>query len=283
MTSTRNSTAHIIVFGNEKGGSGKSTTAMHVAIALLRLGYSVGSIDLDARQGTLTRYMKNRWDHVARTRQDTPSPIHMAIEDSSAGTVATQEQEERRFLLMALEELSAACDFIVIDTPGSDSHLSRLAHSYADTLVTPVNDSLIDLDVLGRVNPETHEVTAPSIYTRMVEEQNIARLERGQAPMHWLVMRNRLSHLDARNKQDVGRILEKMSAAFGFGLVPGFGERVIFRELFLKGLTLLDLREEDAPLSLSHIAARQEVRFLVSAIGPEKIKGYRKPPKTAAT
>ncbi|MBM3566952.1 MAG: ATPase, partial [Alphaproteobacteria bacterium] len=52
--------AHVIVLGNEKGGSGKSTTAMHLIAACLRDGRSVASIDLDARQGTLTRYLSNR-------------------------------------------------------------------------------------------------------------------------------------------------------------------------------------------------------------------------------
>lgn len=260
--------AHVVVFGNEKGGTGKSTAAMHAAVALVRLGYRVGTIDLDARQGTLTRYMKNRWDAASRMRQDIPMPVHMAIEPGG---------RDLDFLSMALDELGGSCDFTIIDTPGSDSALSRFAHFNAGTLVTPVNDSLVDLDVLGRADPETLRLDGPSVYTRMVEEQNVARIGRGAAPMHWIVLRNRLSPLATRNRQDVGALLEKMSGAFGFQLIPGFGERVAFRELFLKGLTLLDLRGDEARLSLSQIAARQEVRQLVRAIGPETIKGYRKP------
>ena len=52
--------AHIIVVGNEKGGAGKSTVAMHVATALARLGHKVGMIDLDLRQKTTARYLANR-------------------------------------------------------------------------------------------------------------------------------------------------------------------------------------------------------------------------------
>ncbi len=247
---------------------------MHTAIALLRLDYKVGTIDLDARQGTLTRYLQNRWNHIDVTRQALPNPVHMAIPQSTIDNLEGREDEEKSFLAMALDELQAQCDFIVIDTPGTDNHLSRIGHGRADTLVTPLNDSFIDLDVLARIDPETHEISGPSIYTLMIEEQNLARIERGDKPMHWIVMRNRLSHLDARNKQDIAALLGKMSESFGFALVPGFGERVIFRELFLKGLTLLDLKEEDQPLTLSHLAARQEVRQLIQVIGPEKIRGY---------
>jgi chromosome partitioning protein len=276
--------AHVIVFCNEKGGSGKSTSAMHAAVALLRLGYKVGSIDLDARQGTFTRYFKNRFDFVTQTRQSIPSPLHMSIERSRADTKTDQTAEEKAFLDMALAELKPVCDFVVIDTPGTDSHLSRLAHFYADTLVTPLNDSFVDLDVLARIDPDSHAVINPSIYTQMVEEQNIERLENGLPPTHWIVMRNRLSPLSNKNKIEIGKLLERMSADFGFQLIPGFGERVVFRELFPKGLTLLDMKEEaDHTLTMSEIAARQEVRVLIAAIAPEKIRGYIRPPRPAAT
>ena len=42
--------AHVVVLGNEKGGSGKSTTAFHIAVALLKAGQRVATIDLDCRQ-----------------------------------------------------------------------------------------------------------------------------------------------------------------------------------------------------------------------------------------
>lgn len=268
-------TAHLIVLGNEKGGSGKSTTAMHIAVGLLRLGYRVGSIDLDARQGTLTRYMANRFDHITRTGHPLPSPFHMPIERSKAPTVAEQESSDHAFLTMALEELGSTTDFVVIDTPGSDTYLGQLAHSYADTLITPLNDSFVDLDVLARINPETREVLSASVYTNMVFDQKKIKMQRDGIETDWIVMRNRLSSLDARNKREMGEMLEKLSHLFHFRLAPGFGERVAFRELFLKGLTLLDMKEDpDHSMTLSAISARQEVRELLRTIGPEKAKGY---------
>jgi len=267
--------AHIIVLGNEKGGSGKSTTAMHVAIGLMRLGYDVGTIDLDARQGTLTRYMANRYGANMKDKLGLPSPQHFPIERSKAATTLEQEEQDHDFLMMAFEELHASADFIVIDTPGSDTYLGKLAHSYADTLITPLNDSFIDLDVLVRIDPATREVKGTSIYTRMVHEQRAIKQARDGTGMDWIVMRNRLSSLDARNKREVGELLELISQNFGFRLAPGFGERVIFRELFLSGMTLLDLKEAPGhAMTLSSISARQEVRELLRIIAPEQVKGY---------
>lgn len=281
-------TAHIIVFGNEKGGSGKSTTAMHTAIALLRLGYSVGTIDLDARQGTLTRYLKKRFDYITRNREHLPSPAHMAIEKSQLDTITEQKFEEEAFLLMALDELGQVCDFIIIDTPGTDSFLSRLAHSHADTLITPMNDSFIDLDLLADIDMKNYDVIGPSIYSEMVEEQRNVKKLRNGGTIDWIVMRNRMTHLNTNNNKIITKLLDEISHLAKFRLAPGFGERVVFKEMFLKGLTLLDLKEDqNGGLTLSQIAARQEVRNLIIEIAPERLKGHAKPPrtqsKTAAT
>ncbi len=271
-------TAHIIVFGNEKGGSGKSTTAMHTAIALLRLGYRVGTIDLDARQGTLTRYLKKRFEYITRSKEHLPSPAHMAIEKSQRESVAEQRFEEESFLFLALDELSRVCDFIVVDTPGTDTFLSRLAHSYADTLITPMNDSFIDLDLLADIDMKNHEVKGPSIYSKMVNDQRKIKKERDGTPIDWIVMRNRVAPLNTNNNKIIASLLVQISQLAGFRLTPGFGERVVFKEMFLKGLTLLDLKEDqDGGLTMSQISARQEVRTLIMAIGPEKYKGHKKP------
>lgn len=270
--------AHIIVFGNEKGGSGKSTAAMHTAIALLRLGYRVGSIDLDARQGTFTRYLKKRFDFITASLDHLPSPTHISIPRSTADSVSAQEEEERTLVLLALEELGRAHHFIVIDTPGTDSHLSRLAHGHADTLITPMNDSFIDLDVLVDIDPDTLKINGPSVYAKMVRELRRKKILCTGRDMEWIVMRNRLASLNARNKQIVGDVLKEVSGTIGFRLAPGFGERVIFREMFLKGLTLLDIKEgQDKPLTLSQLTARQEVRNLVVELAPERLKGRVRP------
>lgn len=274
-------TAHIIVFGNEKGGSGKSTTAMHTAIALLRLGYRVGTLDLDARQGTLTRYLKKRFDYITRNREHLPSPAHMAIQKSRMETVKEQKFEEEAFLLMGLDELGRVCDFIIIDTPGTDSFLSRLAHSHADTLITPMNDSFIDLDLLADIDMKNYDVVGPSIYSKMVEEQRQVKKQRDGSTIDWIVMRNRMTHLNTNNNKIITRLLGEISRLAKFRLAPGFGERVVFKEMFLKGLTLLDLKEDkDGGLTLSQIAARQEVRNLIVEIAPEHLKGHATPPQS---
>lgn len=270
--------AHIIVFGNEKGGSGKSTTAMHTAIALLRLGYKVGSIDLDARQGTLSRYMKNRFEFIKTYKKFIPSPDHMAIDKSQAETVSEQQDEERAFFEMAIAELGRNNHFVIVDTPGTDNFLSRLAHSHADTIITPLNDSFIDLDLLAEIDPSTFEIKGPSVYTKMVEDQKAQKRLRNGGTINWIVMRNRLSHINAKNKIQVGKLLDRISQFAEFKVAPGFGERVVFRELFLKGLTLLDLKNDpDTPMTMSQITARQEVRQLIMTLEPEKLKGQAKP------
>ena len=258
---------HVIVFGNEKGGSGKSTTAMHVIVGLLREGYRVGSIDLDARQGTLTRYFERRLERRNARSSDLPCPNHRAVFRSDAATKAEMEAEERAALGAAIEALAPEADVLVIDAPGSDNYLSRLGHSYADTPITPMNDSFIDLDLLATIDPETLAVIKPSVYSELVWETRKQRMIRDRGSIDWIVMRNRLGHIDARNKRDIAAILAQLGKRIGFRQAPGFGERVIFRELYLKGLTLLDLVEDgEITLNMSHIAARQEVRSLIDQI-----------------
>lgn len=255
--------ARIIVFGNEKGGSGKSTAAMHTVVGLLRSGKTVGSIDVDPRQATLTRYLENRAVLMETRGIELPLPSHRLVARSSHA-----EEDAERFM-QALDSLSRSCDAVVIDTPGSDAPLARLAHSYADTLVTPMNDSFVDLDLLAKIDPESLEIICPSHYAEMVWEQRKVRLSRDGRTLDWVVVRNRLSATETRNKRNMERVLGKLAKRIGFRTAPGFGDRVIFREMFLTGLTLLDLREGGTKLTMSHIAARQEVRDLLSALAIE--------------
>ena len=268
------SSAHIIVFGNEKGGSGKSTTAMHTAVGLLRLGYTVASFDLDARQGSLTRYLANRFEYGIREKEDLPSPLHFPIEKHHEERVVDQEKKDKEFLASALSEVRPHFDFLVIDTPGADTYLSQLAHAYADTIVTPMNDSLIDLDVLAKLDTSTKIIKSPSIYTKLVQQSRLIKLAEEDKEIDWIVMRNRLSQKDGKNKRDIGELLNDMAEKFDFRVAAGVSERDIFRELFMKGLTLLDLKQEHENLTMEAIAARQEIRQLLRYIGPEKYKGY---------
>jgi len=260
-----NQKPYIIVLGNEKGGTGKSTVAMHIIVSLLREGYSVGSIDVDARQGTLSRYIENRRARKESTQENLPIPNHVPVFRSTLESVSAAESEESSKFSEALTQ-SIQCDFIVVDTPGSDSYLSRLAHSHADTLITPLNDSFIDLDMLVRVNADSLDILRPSTYAEMVWDQKKRRAMRDNGSIDWIVLRNRLSSLNSRNKEEMERVLSALSKRIGFRLVAGFGERVIFRELFLNGLTLLDLKESNTPLTLSHIAAKQELASLMGMI-----------------
>jgi chromosome partitioning protein len=258
----------IIVLGNEKGGSGKSTAAMHLVIGLLRAGKKVGSIDIDSRQATLTRYLENRAVLAEKKGIDLPLPTHRLIPRAKAGEANGATDEAERFTA-ALDSLSRTCEVVVIDTPGSDDALSRLAHSCADTLITPMNDSFVDFDLLAKVDPDTHKILRPSLYSEMVWEQKKRRAMRDHGSIDWIVMRNRLGSTEAKNKRAVGEVLDALARRIGFRVAPGFGDRVIFRELFLSGLTLLDLRQPgvERNLSMSHIAARQEVRALLAAVG----------------
>jgi chromosome partitioning protein len=262
---------HVVVLGNEKGGSGKSTTAMHLVVALLREGYKVGSLDLDARQGRLSRFVANR----AENGLDLPTSHHVRLEQSALDSVAAAREDEKQRFDATLGQM-AGCDFVVIDTPGSDSNLSRLGHARADTLVTPLNDSFLDLDLLARVDSPGQKIRGPSTYAEMVWEQKKCRALSDGGSIDWIVMRNRLASLDARNKRRIGKLVGELARRIGFRLAPGFSERVVFRELFPRGLTLLDLADAGTALTLSHVAARQELRGLLDVIGlpkPEEGEG----------
>ena len=260
--------AHLIVLGNEKGGSGKSTTAMHLVVGLLRDGYQVGTIDLDARQGTLSGYLASRHAYAQRHGVELPVPQAASVFRSELDSRADAEAEERAQLEDAIATLSAAWEVIVIDCPGADTNLARLAHASADTLITPINDSFVDFAMLARVDPDNHAVISPSTYSEMVWEARKRRFARDRTRIDWIVMRNRMGSTEMRNKRDVGTTLETLAKRIGFRTVKGFGERVIYRELYLQGLTLMDVREAglQIQLGMSHIAARAEVRALLSAI-----------------
>ena len=260
--------AHLIVLGNEKGGSGKSTTAMHLVVGLLRDGYRVGAIDLDARQGTLSGYLAARVAYGERHGVALPLPRAASVFRSEQDSRADAEAEERAKLEAAIADLSQDCEIVVIDCPGADTYLSRLGHAWADTLITPINDSFVDFAMLARVDPDDHAVINPSIYSEMVWQARKQRFARDRGRIDWIVMRNRMGSTEMRNKRDVGATLETLAKRIGFRTVKGFGERVIFRELYLQGLTLMDVREAglQIQMGMSHIAARAEVRALLAAI-----------------
>jgi chromosome partitioning protein len=254
--------AHVVVFGNEKGGSGKTTGAIHVAVALAREGRKVGAIDLDIRQKSFSRHLENRAEWRAKTGSDLPSPELLKLN-------STNGLEDN---VQAFSELLAGAaprfEFLVIDTPGADTPLSRAGHAAADTLVTPLNDSFVDFDLLARIDPATFEIKGPSMYADFVWDCRKRRLMAKKPALDWVVMRNRVAATEARNKKRLSEAVATLAQRIGFRVAKGFGERVIFRELFPMGLTMLDLPQPglSVSLSMSTLAARQEVRELVHAL-----------------
>ena len=246
--------AHRIVFANEKGGTGKSTTAVHVAIALAAAGHRVAALDLDTRQKTLDRYLDNRDATARKWSLDLPRANHGVL---SLLTQPGLDQEVAR--------LGHGMDYLVIDTPGRDDPLARAAISLADTLVTPINDSFVDLDLIGQVDAETFKVRKPSFYAELIWDLRKVRAKTDGGTVDWVVLRNRLQHLEAHNMRRVAAALKELAKRVGFRVIPGLGERVIYRELFPKGLTLLDTGAI-ANVGLSHIAARQELREMIAGL-----------------
>ena len=246
----------IIVVGNEKGGAGKSTIAVHMAVALLHEGAKVAVADLDQRQQTMGHFFTNRAQWLAANSATLPQPARIEGVVDVAG------------LESGIAAVSEA-DFLVIDTPGADTELSRAAHQRADLIVTPMNDSFVDFDVLGVVDPVTLDLVRPSLYSETVwEARKVRASERGRS-IDWVVLRNRLSSVEPRNRKRVDDRVKALSRRVGFRTLAGLRDRVIYRELFPFGLTVADLGPgiRPAPISLSQVAARQELRVLMGELG----------------
>ena len=248
------SQVHFIVFANEKGGTGKSTTAVHTAIALAASGHRVGVLDLDSRQRTTTRYLENREATMRRLGEQLPQAAYEVLDDQTEDG-----------LTAAIDRLSASSDVIVIDTPGRDDPVARAAILRADTLVTPMNDSFVDLDLIGQVHPDTFKITKPSFYAELIWNSRTQRAKATGKSVDWVVLRNRLQHIQSHNLARVGAAMDELARRVGFRVIPGLGERVIYRELFPKGLTLLDLKQL-GEVGMGHIAARQELREMIAGL-----------------
>jgi chromosome partitioning protein len=251
-------TAHRLVFANEKGGTGKSTTAVHVAVALACQGARVAAIDLDPRQRTMHRYIENRIATLGKRGLNLPTPTCEVFRGDHTGD-----------LIAAIRRLEAGYDFLIIDNPGRDDPFARLAVEHADTLVTPMNDSFVDFDLIGQVDAETFKVKKLSFFAELIWEARLKRsrmtIEQRRPEMDWVVVRNRTGHVEARNMARLQKALTEMSKRVGFRVTHGLSERVIYRELFPSGLTLLD-KGHLGELGTSHLVARQELRALVKAL-----------------
>ncbi len=261
--------AHVIVLGNEKGGSGKSTTAFHLGIYLLYQGFNVASIDCDSRQQTLTHYVTNRANWARERGLDVPHTTHYHLPLSRTDSIRENDRMEFELFRQAISMVERDADFLVIDTPGFDTHLTRLSHSLADTLITPINDSLIDLDVLARIDPVTHETGELSHYSRLVLRARKERATIDGRSIDWVIVRNRISMLSSRNMRAVQSSIEQIAVRLGCRMAEGIAERVIFRSLFPLGLTVFDPPDEarvGGVSTVSHVSARREYKQLVTAL-----------------
>lgn len=270
--------AHVIVVGNEKGGTGKSTLSIHLSVALMKAGFRVATIDLDTRQQTLTRFFENRTSWAQSAPWDVELPYHFALERGSSDNVRDNETKEFAAFAEAISAVEHTYEFVVIDTPASDSYLMRLAHSLADTLVSPVNDSYIDVDVFSRVHHDRTKRGAVAHYADLVIDARRKRHQVDQGLIDWVLVRNRMASLQSNNAKQIAVSLGRMAGELKFRAAEGLHDRVIFRELFPIGLTALDPIEEamrTGTLSASQQSARREIEALITTLQlPERGNGF---------
>ncbi len=291
----------VVVIGNQKGGSGKSTFAMHIIVALLKAGKRVASFDLDLDQLTLTRYLSNRrewnWEHELKLELPDHYPVTKEVRHGSArshgvdlrqfmsklknigrphnhdfndGSASSQSADLRQFISQLKKiERANIHDFIVIDTPGGVQHLSLLAHGMADTLITPINDSFLDLDVLVAIERSDLE-PQPSVYAKTVRRALEARRNVSGRPTDWIVVRNRLESFQSSNQRQITQVLEVIRTILGFRIARGLLERPVYREFFAAGVTVFDPLEglkSAAQPDPPNFLARLDVQNLIREIG----------------
>jgi chromosome partitioning protein len=259
----------VIVVGNEKGGAGKSTLAIHLMTALLHQAAPVAVIDLDLRQQSLSRFLQSRRTWSASHNIALPMPLEIGLGEADPRPANVDDKAALSAFERAMAEAAGQGGFVIIDTPGGDNALSRAAHGLADVIVTPMNDSFVDFDLLGQVDPLTLNVLRPSLYAETVWNSRKAKAVASGGSIDWIVMPNRLAPVRARNRQRLEERVQVLAKRVGFRIGAGLRERVIYRELHPFGLTAADLSStvRPVPISLSHIAARQELRMLVWDLG----------------
>ena len=257
----------LIVFGNEKGGTGKSTSAILVMIYLLQRGEKVGVIDLDIRQKTLSQFLENRNLYSRNMNLDIDMPEIGVVKEYLSDSKSLTYKKEVDSLNKLITELKSTSDYILIDCPGFNSNLSVRAHEMADLIVTPINDSFIDFDLLGRLDPSSKRIKYASIYSEMIWNARKHRIASDQTSQDWVVLSNRTNHLKSKNKNQLDKSILELSKRCGFKIVSGFSERNIFRELFVLGLTPLDVSTISGwKFTVSHINARNEIRNLMKGL-----------------
>ena len=257
------SKAHIIVVANEKGGTGKSTLSMHLATKLMYENFKVAVIDLDGHQGSLSKYIENRRKFCTKNKISLPTPIHYIFEPVA-------KEANKKEIEDLITELSQRFDAIIIDTPGSRNYLFELAHKFLHTLITPIGDSLIDLSAIADIDPENGEILKSGHYAQFVWETKKRLAAKDLPYLNWVICGNKVSSLRSKNKDLVFAKLDAISKLYGFRFTQGLKDRVIYKELFLDGLTILDMSSPalHRRMSISHLAAKMEINSLAEFIFP---------------
>lgn len=266
--------AHIITVSNEKGGTGKSTISMHLAVLLMQEGFKTAVVDMDGRQGTLSRYIQNRCSFARHNGLNLIVPQLITVSPREKSDEYANHISE---IELALNEIARTYDAVIIDTPGSKNYLFEEAHRLADTLITPLGDSLIDLNVLSEIDESMPDKQHAGHYAQFVWEIKKYRAQHGKPALNWIVAGNKISSLNSRNKTRFFEHLNRIAKIYGFRVAGGMKERVIYKELFLQGLTVLDLNTQalKGRLTMSHLAAKQEIKNLAEFICPQAQKGEK--------
>jgi chromosome partitioning protein len=269
------SSAHVIVIASATDNSGKSMVSILISIALLRAGFNVATIDLDRHKRTMTRFFENRQILAANPPWEIELPFHQGMgqavaaqaprDQDSQGRKPDDEAAEFAAFAKSLGEIEHNYEFIVIDTPATFSPLTRLANSLADTLVSPLDLSLMALDDKA----ESNVLTA---YVELVHRARQKRKAVDSGLIDWVILGSQSTPERLIAPLDLPAKAQSLRARS----LEGLREKRIFQELFTLGLTALDPIEEATStrtLLPSQLAARREIEDLVMALQlPERGK-----------
>lgn len=259
---SRNKTAHapIILFANEKGGVGKTTLVFNTAIDLCNRGYRVLAIDLDFRQRSLARAIENRMASNRCLGLDLPVP-----------KVCVLQQPSGPMLVQELNRLGSDRDVILIDAPGHDSPVARRAMALAQTIVTPINPSFFDLDVLGHFDPVSLKFRKPGPFAQAILDIRAEQMRRNLLPARWIIAKNRIRGAERSHNKRIEPMLAQLSDQLGLTIAEGLTERVAYRSLLQYGFTISDIKRVP---QLAHMQIRnvKEISRLTNELNIAPIK-----------
>ena len=205
--------AHVIVVGNEKGGAGKSTISIHLTVALLEGGLQ-GRLHRSRHAPADADAVLRKSPFLVAATRDWPIelPLHCAMRARrNATTSAPTRRWSSRMFADAIGAVEHEYEFVVIDTPASDSYLMRLAHSLADTLVSPLNDSYVDIDVFSRVQHDRTQRGAVSQYADLVMQARRKRRLVDNGVIDWVMVRNRIASIASNNARQIAVSIARLS------------------------------------------------------------------------